>query len=573
MPAVNYRASAWRRIVKQVKEDRNRLMVFGFLGLALFFLLVYPLGHLFLRSFTRPDVAGPTLLNYQEILTHPDLLSSLLNSFKIAFGVTLATILIAVPMAWAAAVTDMPGKNMIKSLTVLTFASPSFLGALAWMILLGPRGGRLNILLQHVLGFAAPPFNAFSLSGIIFVLGLFLYPMVFFVVNPALENMDASLEEGARITGASGLRAAWTITLPLVAPSILAGSILVFIEAMVMFDVPAVLGTPVGLHTLSTRMYAMFDYPPRFEMAAALAIPMVIVLILLQGFQKYYLGRRQYAVVTGKSGRRQAVRLGFWRWPLALYCFSIIFLSVGLPFFTLLYSASLKAFGLPFSLNNFGLWSNFNRLLSQPVVGAAIRHSLVLAIVSLVLALGIGMLGAWVVERTRFKGKNAFATLMMLSFAFPGVALGVGLVLGYAGAPFHLYGTLGIFVLAYTTRGLPLGFMFSRSALKQVSPDLEEAARILGASYSQTLWNITIPLIRTSLFSAGVILFVTMFRELGTSVFLQSSGTEVVSPVIFEYYQEVRFPLMATMSVLVMTINLGAVSLARKLFGNITVKL
>ena len=554
----------WRHISEE-KGKYTALLVFS---LIIFFLVVYPFGKLVVRSFFTQEGMGPTLANYWELLTEPELYSSLVNSFKLGFGITFMTLLLGVPMAWGVARTNMPLKGLVRTATVLTFASPSFLAALAWMLLLGPRGGKLNLFLQDLLGLSSTPFNIFSVWGIIFVFSLFSYPLVYFVVSSALDNMDASLEETAQILGASKLRTLFTITLPLVTPAILAGAVLVFIEGLVIFDVPAVLGTPVGFFTLSTRMYAMFDYPPRFEMAAALAVPMIVVLVVMLLFQRLYLGRRQYSVLTGKTGKPQLVDLGPWRWVLAGYCLLIIFASVGVPFLTLIYTSLVKAFGLPLAGGNFAGLDNYIALAGRPTVPRAIMDSALLAVLGTVSALSLAVGGSWVVERTKIKGRELISFLMISAFAFPGVALGVGLVLAYAGKPFYLYGTLWIFLLAYTVRGLPMGFMFSRSALKQISPDLEDAARTLGASWGRTMLDVTVPLLRNSLFGVGVILFVFMFRELGTSVFLNTAGNEVISVVIYELYEEIRFPTMSALSVFVLLINISVVMLARRLIGD-----
>lgn len=555
-------------IWRDIREEKGKYIALLAFVLLIFFLVVYPFGKLIIKSLYTQAGLGPTLANYRELLIKPELYSSLVNSFKLGFGITFLTMLFGLPMAWGVARTNMPLKGLVRTSVVLTFASPSFLAALAWMLLLGPRGGKVNLFLQQLFNLSSTSFNIFSFWGIIFVFSLFSYPLIYFVVSSALDNMDASLEESAQILGASKMRTLFTITLPLVTPAILAGAVLVFIEALVIFDVPAVLGTPVGFFTLSTRMYAMFDYPPRFEMAAALAMPMILVLIVLLIIQRLYLGRRQYAVLTGKTGKPQLVDLGPWRWVLAGYCLLVIFASVGVPFLTLFYTSLVKAFGLPLAGANFAGLGNYLSLIDRVTVSRAIWHSALLAVLGTFCALALAVGGSWVVERTRIIGREVLSLLMMSAFAFPGVALGVGLVLSYAGSPFYLYGTLWIFLVAYTVRALPMGFMFSRSALKQISPELEDAARTLGATWGRTMLDITIPLLRNNLFGVGVILFVFMFRELGTSVFLNTAGNEVVSVVIYELYEEIRFPTMSALSVFVLLVNISVVMLARRLIGD-----
>ncbi len=555
------------RAARAVVAEPLRYAVFAIVFAILVGVLAYPLGLLVVRSFHARGVVGLTLANYVELFTHPDLVASLEHSFVVAVGTTIAALAMAIPMAWAVARTNMPGKRWVQSLTVLTFASPSFLGAIAWMILLGPRGGKLNLLLRDLLHLEHPPFNIFSPGGIVFVLALFSYPVVFFIVSTALENIDASLEECARVLGASRSHVTRTVSLPLVLPAILSGAILVFVEALVIFGPPAVLGVPVGYHTLATRMFSMFDYPPRFEMAAVLAVPIIVTLAVMLVVQRAWLRRRRYEVVTGKGARPHVYDLGRWRWLVAAYCFGIIALSVVLPFLTLLYSASLRAFGLPLSRDNFGLVQNVRFLFRQPTVLRALGHSLVLAVGGTVAALAVSLAIAWLIERTEVRGKAVLSLAMLGSFAFPGVALGIGLVLAYAGAPFNLYGTLWLFVFAYTARGLPVGFVFCRSALKQLSRELEEATRVFGAGWLRSLRDVVIPLVRGALLGAAVLLFVVLFREISASVFLHTAGNEVTAVVVYEFYNEVEFTLMTALSVIVAVANVAIVLLARRAVG------
>jgi iron(III) transport system permease protein len=555
------------RVLRAVVAEPVRYAIFAAVTVVLVGVLAYPLGLLIVRSFRAPGVIGPTLANYVELVTHPDLLASLRHSFVVAIWTTLAALALAIPMAWGVARTNMPGKGWVRSLTVLTFASPSFLGAIAWMILLGPRGGKLNLFLRDLFRLDAPPFNIFSPGGIVFVLALFSYPVVFFIVSAAMENLDASLEECARVLGGGRWHVTRTVSMPLVLPAVLAGAILVFVEALVIFGPPAVLGVPVGYHTLATRMFTMFDYPPRFEMAAVLAVPIIATLAVLLLIQRLWLHRRRYEVLTGKGARPQQYDLGPWRWLLAGYSFGVIGLSVGLPFVTLLYAASLRAFGMPLTWDNFALAQNVAFLFRQPTVVRALWHSLVLAAGGTFTALALSLAMAWLIERTTVRGKGLLSLAMLASFAFPGVALGIGLVLAYSRAPWNLYGTLWLFFFAYTARGLPVGFVFCRSALKQLSRELEEATRVFGASWLRSLRDVVVPLLRSALLGAGVLLFVVLFREISASVFLHTAGNEVTAVVIYEFYNEVQFTLMTALSVIVAVANVAVVLVARRAVG------
>lgn len=553
---------AWRGAGRATRTEGVKLALLAGLLAATALLVVYPVGILLAQSFQGPR--GWTLGQYAEFLGDPELRQVLWNTLWVAGTTTAGSVLIGAFMAWAAARTDMPLRGTIRTLSVLTLASPSFLGALAWVLLLGPRAGKLNLLLMRWLGLDAPPFDIFSPWGIVFVLTLFSYPLVFLPVAAALENMDASLEDASRVLGAGGLRTVTQITLPLVLPAILSGAILVFVEAMVIFGPVAVLGVPVQFHTLATKMLTLTRLPPRLELAAVMTVPILLTLAGLLLVQRVWLGRRRFTVTTGKPEPRRPARLGWRRYPLAAACLAVVGLAVFLPYGTLLAVSVQKSLGRPLSLENFARLENYRYLFAQSVAVRALAHSLTLSVAAVLVALGLGVLAAWVTERARARGRGVLAFLMLAPFAFPGSALGVALVLAFGGPPFALAGSLSILWLAYVVRSLPLTFSYARSALTQLSPELEEACRTLGGTWLRALTDVTVPLIRQGVLAAGLIQFVLLFRELGASVFLYTGGNEVTAVVIYDFAQEAQFTLVAAFSVIVAAVNLGVVAMVRR---------
>lgn len=525
-------------------------------------LVVYPVGTLVAQSLRGPS--GWTLAYYAELLTDPDLVRVLWNTVWVATLTTAGSVAIGVSMGWAIGRTDMPLRGTVRTLSALTLASPSFLGALAWVLLLGPRAGKLNRLLMDWLGLATAPFDIFSPWGVVFVLTLFSYPLVLLPVAAALENMDPALEDASRVLGAGGPRTTWQITLPLVLPATLSGAILVFIEAMVIFGPVAVLGAPVGFHTLATKMLTLMRLPPRLELAAVMTLPIVLTLAGLLVLQRAWLGRRRFTVTTGKAERPRRARLGWARYPLAAACLLVLGLAVFLPFGTLLVVSVQKSLGRPLSAANFAPIANYRYLFDQSVVVRALWHSLALSASAVVAALLLGILAAWMVERLRSWSCAILPLLMLAPFAFPGAALGIALILAFGGPPFGLAGTLTILFLAYVVRSLPVTFSYARSALTQLAPDLEEASRTLGATWARSLRDVTVPLIRDGVLAAAVIQFVLLFRELGTSVFLYTGGNEVTAVVIYDFAQEAQFTLVAAFSVIVAAVNLGVLVAVRR---------
>lgn len=525
-------------------------------------LVVYPVGKLVAHSLQGP--AGWTLAYYWEFVTTPELLSVLWNTLWVAAATTAVAVAIGVPLAWAVAGTNMPGRGAIRLLSALTLASPSFLGALAWVLLLGPRAGKLNLLLMDLFSLEQAPFNIFSAWGIVFVLAMFSYPLVFMPVAAALENMDVSLEDASRLLGAGTWRTVTQVTLPMVLPAILSGAILVFIEVMVIFGPPAVLGMPVQFYTLSTKMYTLMRLPPRLELAAVMSLPVILTLAGLLLVQRRWLGRRRFTLTTGKPVRPQPLRLGWTRYLLSAFCLLVVFVAVVLPFGTLLQVSLQKSLGRPFGLDNFTLLGNYRYLFDQGIVLRALKHSLLLAAGAVLVALVLGVIAAWMVERARSRGRGVLPLVMLSPFAFPGSALGVALILAFGRPPWLLAGSLTIIFVAYVVRSLPVTFSYSRGTLVQISPDLEEACRTLGGSWFASVRDVTVPLMKDGLLAAAVVQFVLLFRELSTSVFLYTGGNEVTAVVIYDFAQEAQFTLMAAFSVIVAFINLGVVAAMRR---------
>lgn len=546
---------------RRAGADAAKHAVAGTLLLATALLVVYPTLRLLGESLRGPD--GWTLAHYAELLRDPDLRQVLGNTLWVAGLTTAGALGLGVPMAWAVARTDMPLRGLVRALSTLTMASPSFLGALAWVLLLGPRAGKLNRLLVHGLGLARAPFDIFSPWGVVFVLTLFSYPLVLLPVAAALEAMDANLEDASRVLGAGRWRTALAVTLPLATPAILSGAILVFVEALVIFGPVAVLGVPVGFHTLATKMLVLARFPPRLELAAAMTVPVLVTLVGLLALQRTWLGRRRFAVTTGPAERRPPAALGAWRYPVAAACLGVIGLAVGLPYGTLLLVSVQRSLGRPFGPDNVALTANYRYLFAQSAALRALWHSLLLSVTAVAAALGLAVVAAWLVERARARGRGLLALLMLAPFALPGAALGVALVLAFGGPPLALAGSLAILWLAYLIRSLPVTFACARSALTQLSADLEEACRTLGGSWLRSLRDVTVPLIRGGLLAAGLIQFVLLFRELGTSVFLYTGGNEVTAVVIYDFAQEAQFTLVAAFSVIVAAVNLGVAALAR----------
>jgi iron(III) transport system permease protein len=396
---------------------------------------------------------------------------------------------------------------------------------------------------------------------------MYVYPFVFIYTASALDNMDANLEDAANILGSSKWKTAFKITLPLVAPAIISGAILSFLEALALFGVPAVLGMSRGIFTLTTRIYQLFNYPPNFEQGAAMAIPLIIITGILLIFQYMYLRKKQFTIISGKSSQPMLIRLGLAKWPVLAYCLLIIFLSVIMPYLMLLLISLSKIWGAQLSLSNLTL-DNFDFILFRYSLSQrSFINSFFLSFAAATLAVILGLIIAIYNKRTENLGRRFLHYMMVLPFAIPGIAMAVAFLWAYIKPPFNLYGTIWILLVAYIARRIPLCYMNCSDAMGQINFELEESARILGASWFKSILKITIPLLKLSLVSGWMLVFITSFRELSASILLYSPNSEVIAVTIITLFEEGEFEALAALSIIILMITLVFIAGSRKIVG------
>src|SRR6266545_1925019 len=278
-------------------------------------LIVLPMSWLMLSAFTD-KARHPTLQNFVTLFTDPAFLDPLLTTAIIATTSAVICCIVAAPIGWLVSRTDMPGRQTIRALVTASFVTPPFLGAVAWELLAAPNSGLLNQLYRLVTGAEADAhlFNIYSLTGIIFVISCYTFPFVFVLVANALDNMPGELEDASAILGGKAWTTARRVTIPLALPALVAGALIAFLQAMTLFGSPAILALPAGFHTMTTKIWSLFQYPPKLELAAAASLPLLVLTVALLRAEHVILGRRGYSVVGGKQGDPRLVRLGWLRW-------------------------------------------------------------------------------------------------------------------------------------------------------------------------------------------------------------------------------------------------------------------
>jgi iron(III) transport system permease protein len=534
---------------------------------ALIFLVASPTVRLLVSSFQEPDTGRFTLANYRDAYFNMRHLAALGNSLVLGAGVAVLAALFGVPIAWAISRTDMPLKGLVRILVLGAFITPPYLGAIGWILLAGPNSGWLNRVWMTITGEPHGIFNVYSMTGLILVVSVTSFPYVFVFTNSALDLVSSEMEDAAQILGASKLRTAFRITLPLVFPAILGGLIISFLEAISLFGAPALIALPARFNVVATQLWQFFEYPVRVEVAAAFAIPLLVITILMFWFQRTVLGRKGYTAVTGKGGERRMIRLGAWKWLLLAHALVVCALSVLLPMSVLLQAAFAKAWGRGFSLDNLTL-ANFHYLLfEQTQAQQTIINTFVYAGATAFVAIALALAIAYVVERKLVPWSNALAFLCVAPFVIPGIVLAIGFYAAYAPPPLALYGTGTILVLAFTTRYLPIAYTSSAASIRSINPEMEEAVRILGGGRLLALRKVLAPLLKKSLAGAWILVFIPAARELSSAIFLVGPNSRVISVMLFDLSEEGNFEVLAALGTILLVVTLVIAAIGFRIIG------
>jgi iron(III) transport system permease protein len=502
---------------------------------ALCVLIILPMAWLAVFAFTD-RARNATLANFYTLFTDPTFVEPLLTTLTIATSVSLICCLVAAPLGWLVARTDIPFARAIRILVMASFVTPPFLGAIAWEILAAPNSGLLNQLYRAATGQGpeAVLFDIYTMPGLIFVISCYTFPYVFVLVANALDRIPGDLEDASSMLGGSAWRTARRVTIPLALPALAAGALVAFLQALTLFGSPAILALPAGFHTMTTKIWSLFQFPPKPELAAAAALPLLLLTIVLLRGQAVVLGRRGYTVVGGKSGPPRRVRLGLLRWPALVLCLALLCLPVFLPYGALVNAAFSRIPSQPLTLATFTL-HNFNFVFFElSSTRLAMQNTFLLGLMAATLGSLLALVIAYLTARAAIAGHRVLGFLATAPIAIPGIVLGVGLFLAYTRGPVVLYGTLWILLLAYLTIELPAAYQQLQSAFKSLAPELEEASRVFGASRLRTLRDVTAPLLGPSLVATWCFIFVAVVRELSAAVILFTSQTKVLSVLIFD---------------------------------------
>ncbi|MCI2099341.1 MAG: iron ABC transporter permease [Succiniclasticum sp.] len=534
----------------------SKFIVIAISVLLLMYFIVFPLLVLIYDSFFVDGVLD--ISNYREVYGKAVNWKSLTNTVQLAFIVMIASVLVTFPMAWLVGRTDLPFKKAFRTILVASYMIPPYVGAIAWVQLLNPSVGYLNNIFKAVFGLSQAPFNIYTMGGLAWVLTLFYSPFAFITISRAMEKMDPTLEEAARISGSSPLRTLKDVTLPLMMPSIVAGGLLVFIAAASCFGIPAIVGMPGNIEVMTTRIVT-FVYQgdaAGIRNATALAVSMMIIANGLLFFMSYLLSHKDYTTISGKSTRPNMVELGKWK-PLALLIVGgYAFIAVILPLGSIVMTSFLVSMSKGVELGNFGIDAWIPVITSSQYM-ESIWRSVVYGVVAACIGTVLALFVAYLSVKTKITGRSLPDLLVVLGGATPSIVISLALIITFSGNyGLNIYSTMWILVVSYLVKYMTMSVRTIAASLSQVHSSLEEAALNSGASWIRTCKDIIIPLIAPSIVAGWFLIFMPSFYELTMSNLLYGADTKTIGVLLYELQTYADTQNASVLSVIILFIVL-----------------
>lgn len=539
--SLDSRTALWSRLTGLLRPWP--LLLIG-CALVAAWLVFVPLTALFYTAFSEDTPFGPgapTLANFVRAYADNHILLLLWNSAVFAVGTGIVTFALGALVAWVVERTDAPGRGLFHMLALLSFALPGLLTTMAWMMILSPNIGWLNVELKQFFGLSQAPFNIYSMGGMIWALSSHYFPLAYLLMGPAFRVLDIRMEEAAVISGANNWQIASRVTLPLLRPAILSTMLLLFVRGLESFEVPRLIGMPARIAVFTTEIQSVtHGVPPRLGAAAALGMTLLLICVLgVYLYRRATANAEAFATVTGKGYAPTPQRLGRWRWPVSILTGSMFFIALGLPLFTLAWQ-SLFRNSTPPSLSVFGSMTldAYRYVLGYPVFLSAVKNSVFLGAMAATLVVGITFIMAWMAQRSLKRYGWILDTLAFIPIAIPSVIVGASILFAYLILPIPVYNTIWILLIAYVTMYLPYGMRFTSGGIVQIHRELEEAAEVSGASSPQIFGRVLLPLLAPVLMAGWLYVFVLAVRELSASIFLSGPGTHVLGTISLTMWEE-----------------------------------
>ena len=511
---------------------------------------VMPLVYLVYKAFF-PDGAF-TFEVFKRLYTYPMNLGALKNTLIAATATMILGTLLAFPLAWLVGRTNLYGAKFFRSLFVLTYMVPPYVGAMAWLRLLNPNVGTINKMLRLILGMGDTPgpLNVYSLGGLIWVLTTFYYPYAFITISRAMEKMDPSLEEASQISGAGSLKTVFRITLPMMTPSLIAGALLVFVCAMSCYGIPSIIGAPGKVHTVTTRIIEYNGIGAQgLSDATGLAVFLMVLAIVILLISDFVVAKKQYITVSGKSMRPNTVDLGKYRVLITVLVALFAVIVILIPFATILTTSFKIDVGKSmFDPENF-TFSQWKTIFSRSETMDCLKNSFIFGAITATIGIVVACTMSYLLQRTRVKGRRIPDFLITLGSGTPSVVIALGLIMTMKGDfGINIYNTAYIMIIAYLIKYLMMGMRTVVSAMSQIHVSLEECSQISGATWFRTMFKITGPLIFPSIAAGWFLIFIPSFYELSMTTLLYSNTTKTIGFQLYEYWTFTSQPQSCAMA-------------------------
>lgn len=555
---------------KRISSPNLQTTLFVLVVVILAYLVLPPLFFTIKSSLSVARGFGParfSFKNYQDLFSFEDTAAMVFNSFRFAVGSSVIALLFGTLLAWIVERTNTPFKKLAYLSSFTSFAIPGIIKVIGWILLLGPEAGLVNILLKGVFGLKTPPFNIFTMTGMIFVEGIVWAPVVFLFMAAPFRSMDPSLEESASMSGAGIGRTFYHITFKLALPSALSVLLLTFVMAIEAFEIPALIGIPGSIMVLTTEIYLKLKRGllPQYGLASAYGVLLIsFVAVGLYFYSRVTRQAQKFYTITGKGFKPRLIDLGRWRYvTTGLVLLLPAFLV--LPLIVLIWCSLLPYYMKP-SLEAFSTLTlhNYVAAFQSTNVLDSLKNSLFISLSTSTFTMLLTAVIAWLVVRTTIRGKLILDHMASFTLVFPSVVLGVALLVTYLTLPLPVYGTIWILVVAYITRYIPYGIRYCYPGLLQINKELEESAQMSGAPWGTVFRKIVIPLMMPSLFAGWIYIFLLSVRELTVALLLYSPRSQVISVTIFEMWDFGKTSELAAFSVSVSLILVLIAALLQK---------
>ena len=511
---------------KTKRLDPWMAVTLAILGCYLLF-LIYPMFNLLRQSVFNGETGAFTLEYFQKFFGKSYYFSTLWNSFKVSVAATVITLVIGVPLAYVYNMYYIKGRGFLQIIIILCSMSAPFIGAYSWILLLG-NSGLIRKTIKSLLGVTLP--SIYGFNGILLVLSLQLFPLVFLYVSGAMKNIDNSLLEASENMGCKGVRRFFKVILPLCMPTILAATLLVFMRAFADFGTPLLIGQ--GYRTFPVEIYnAFFSETAGGDYGFACATSVIAILITTVVFlvQKHTSNRFSFTMSALHPIERKKAK-GPFNVLIHVFAYGVVGVAF-MPQLYILYESfrktSGKAFVPGYSLESY-------RSAFQ-VAGSAIKNTFVIGLSALAVIILLAVLVAYLVVRRRNTANNVIDIMSMLPYIIPGSVVGIALIMAFNQKPLILTGTMIIMVIALVIRRLPYTIRSSVATLQQIPITVEEAAISLGASKVKTFFLVTVPMIANGIISGAILSWVTIITELSTAICLYTVRTQTLTLAIYVY--------------------------------------